>query len=114
MGQSRLTAAITCCILWLLAAASPAVLHAQAGGEIKVGAFAPLSGISADVGAQIRAGAEVAVERMQGQELRVGGKPYRIQVIWYDTEGKGDVGLNVVTRALTVDKINIGLGFLSS
>ena len=29
-------------------------------------------------------------------------------------EGKGDTGLNVVTRALTVDKITAGVGFLSS
>jgi branched-chain amino acid transport system substrate-binding protein len=35
-------------------------------------------------------------------------------VIWYDDEGKGDVGLNVVTRALTVDKIHVGVGVLSS
>ena len=35
-------------------------------------------------------------------------------MIWYDDEGKGDVGLNVVTRALTVDKITAGVGFLSS
>jgi len=28
--------------------------------------------------------------------------------------GQGDVGLNVVTRALTVDKIHVGMGFLSS
>ena len=37
-----------------------------------------------------------------------------IKVIWYDDEGKGDTGLNVVTRALTVDKITAGVGFLSS
>jgi branched-chain amino acid transport system substrate-binding protein len=38
----------------------------------------------------------------------------KVRVIWYDDEGKGDVGLNVVTRALTVDKIHVGMGFLSS
>jgi branched-chain amino acid transport system substrate-binding protein len=46
--------------------------------------------------------------------LQVGGKPTKVRVIWYDDEGKGDVGLNVVTRALTVDKIHVGMGFLSS
>jgi branched-chain amino acid transport system substrate-binding protein len=85
---------------------------AAAQDEIRVGAFAPLSGISADVGAQIRAGIEVAVER--AGEFQVGGKPAKLRVIWYDDEGKGDVGLNVVTRALTVDKIHAGVGFLSS
>jgi branched-chain amino acid transport system substrate-binding protein len=85
---------------------------AVAQDEIRIGAFAPLSGISADVGAQIRAGVEVAVER--AGEFQVGGKPAKLRVIWYDDEGKGDVGLNVVTRALTVDKIHAGVGFLSS
>jgi len=40
-----------------------AAVEAQDAGEIKLGAFMPLSGISADVGAQIKAGAEVAAER---------------------------------------------------
>src|SRR5438046_468344 len=63
--------------------------------------------------------------RLQGKEgiagrggrtgsVPLGGTPARVRVIWYDTEGKGDVGLNVVTRALTVDKIHAGIGFLSS
>jgi branched-chain amino acid transport system substrate-binding protein len=89
-------------------------VSAQDLGEIRLGAFMPLSGISADVGAQIKAGTEIAVERAQEQGLRVGGKPFRVRVILYDTEGKGDVGLNAVTRALTVDKIHAGVGFLSS
>ncbi len=94
--------------------AIPGPAIAQDAGEIRLGAFAPLSGISADVGAQIRAGAEVALERIAQQELRVGGKPHRVRIVWYDTEGKGDVGLNAVTRALTVEKIHVGVGFLSS
>ncbi len=87
---------------------------AQEVGEIRIGGFAPISGISADIGAQMKNGADVAVERANQQGLRVGGKPYRIRLTWYDDEGKGDVGLNVVTRALTVDKIHVGVGFISS
>jgi branched-chain amino acid transport system substrate-binding protein len=96
----------------LLAAlgAPPGPVGAQ--DEIRLGAFAPLSGISADVGAQMRAGAEVALERLA--EVRVGGRPHRVRLLWYDTEGKGDVGLNAVTRALTVDRVHAGMGFLSS
>lgn len=86
--------------------------RAGAQEEIRLGAFLPVSGISADVGAQIKAGIEVAVERTSS--VSIGGKPARVRVIWYDTEGKGDVGLTVVTRALTVDRIHAGLGFLSS
>ncbi len=95
-----------------LAALLAAPLTAGAQDEVKLGAFLPISGISADVGAQMKAGTEVALERMA--TLQVGGKPMKVRVIWYDDEGKGDVGLNVVTRALTVDKIHVGMGFLSS
>jgi len=99
-----------------LVASSPWVREGagQDVGEIKLGAFLPVSGISADVGTQIKAGIEVAVERANQQGVRLGGRPYRVRVIWYDDEGKADVGLNVVTRALTLDKIHIGVGFLSS
>ncbi len=81
--------------------------------EVKLGAFVTLSGISADVGAQMKAGIEVAVERI-APDFTVNGVKTPIKVIWYDDEGKGDTGLNVVTRALTVDKITAGIGFLSS
>ncbi len=91
-----------------LAASSAA--HAQ---EVKLGAFVTLSGISADVGAQMKAGIEVAVERIS-PGFTVNGVVTPIKVIWYDDEGKGDTGLNVVTRAITVDKITAGIGFLSS
>src|SRR3989442_3490966 len=87
---------------------------AQEVGEIRMGAFAPITGISADIGAQMKNGAEVAVERANQQGIRLGGKPYRIRLTWYDDEGKGDVGLNAVTRALTVDRIHIGIGFITS
>jgi len=97
-----------------LATLAVATARAQEPAEIRVGVFAPLSGISADVGAQIKAGAEVALDRVGAQGLTLGGKPHRVRVIWYDDEGKGDVGLNVVTRALTVDRIHVGTGFLSS
>ena len=45
---------------------------ARAQDEIRLGAFAPLSGISADVGAQIKAGTEVALERIA--EISLGGQ----------------------------------------
>ena len=106
--MTRAPALVVALTLFVLAVTGVAV----AQDEIRIGAFAPLSGISADVGAQIRAGIEVAVER--AGEFQVGGKPAKLRVIWYDTEGKGDVGLNAVTRALTVDKIHAGVGFLSS
>src|SRR5260370_2377364 len=81
--------------------------------EVKLGAFVTLSGIRADVGAQMKAGIDVAVERI-APDFTVNGVKTPIKVIWYDDEGKGDTGLNVLTRALTVDKITTRIGFLSS
>ena len=93
----------------MLAFAAPV----RAQDAVKLGAFVTLSGVSADVGGQMKAGIEVAVDRI-AQGYTVGGKPMKIQVIWYDDEGKADTGLNAVTRALTVDKVNVAVGFLSS
>lgn len=84
-----------------------ALIGPAAAQEVKVGAFMPATGITADVGAQIKAGVQVAVDRANASGAKV-------QVLWYDTEGKADVGLNAVTRALSVDKINAAVGFLSS
>jgi branched-chain amino acid transport system substrate-binding protein len=114
--RSMRTAVSRILVAALLSGVATLVAGGPAGAqdEIRIGAFAPISGISADVGAQIKAGTEVAVERAQQQGVTVGGKPHRVRLVWYDTEGKGDVGLNVVTRALTVDRIHAGIGFLSS
>jgi branched-chain amino acid transport system substrate-binding protein len=97
----------------LLAALILPITPAWAQDEVKIGAFVTLSGVSADVGEQMKAGIEVAAERI-AKGYEVGGKPMKVRVIYYDDEGKADTGLNVVTRALTVDRINVGIGFLSS
>src|SRR5919204_5015432 len=103
---------IATAVLGMLAVLTGPIVARAQDNEVRLGAFMPVSGISADVGAQIKAGIEVAAERLP--TIPLSGKPTRVRVIWYDTEGKGDVGLNVVTRALTVDKIHAGVGFLSS
>src|SRR6185312_6322700 len=97
--------------LGILALAATGSANAQ--NEIKIGAFLPVTGVTADVGAQMKAGIEVAVERANAAGVKL-DNPYKLRVIFYDTEGKGDVGLNVVNRALSVDKIDIGVGFISS
>jgi branched-chain amino acid transport system substrate-binding protein len=109
----RKPAMLVLLFFWAILTALVAVpLVAAAQDEVTLGAFLPISGISADVGAQMKAGVEVALERMP--TVRLGGKATKVRVISYDDEGKGDVGLNVVTRALTVDRIHVGMGFLSS
>ena len=106
-------ARVTAGIAMLAVAGLVWVRPAKAADEIKIGAFLPVTGVTADVGAQMKAGIQLAVERANAAGVEL-DKPYTLRVIWYDTEGKGDVGLNAVTRALTVDKINIAVGFISS
>lgn len=109
MWIARLTAGIAILAVAALAPIRPA----RAADEIKIGAFLPVTGVTADVGAQMKAGIELAVDRANAAGVKL-DKPYTLRVIWYDTEGKGDIGLNAVNRALTVDKIDIGVGFISS
>src|SRR5687767_11819865 len=63
MKRPAVTLALSIVVLALLVAVGLHEPAAQDVGEIKLGAFAPISGATADVGAQIKAGAEVAVER---------------------------------------------------
>jgi branched-chain amino acid transport system substrate-binding protein len=101
---------------WRLAGVVAALLGVPpfAGAqEVKIGGFVTLSGISADVGAQMKSGMDVAMERMAA-DFKIDGKPVTVKIIYYDDEGKAEAGLNAVTRALTVDKITAGIGFLSS
>ena len=109
MGNWWASTSSICLSVLALAVTAPA----NAQDEIKIGAFLPVTGVTADVGAQMKAGIEVAVERANAAGVKL-DKPYKLRVIFYDTEGKGDVGLNVVTRALSVDKIDVGVGFISS
>lgn len=97
---------VSMCAIWL---ASPA-----GAVDLRIGAFIPATGAQADVGVQMKGGIDVAIEWLQAHPIVVNGEPVNIKVIYYDDEAKADVGLNAVTRALTVDKIHAAIGFLSS
>ena len=58
MGQLTATLGRITVGVALLAAVAVTAVRAQDPAEIRIGVFAPLSGISADVGAQIKAGAQ--------------------------------------------------------
>ena len=82
---------------------------------VKIGAFAPLTGPYVDVGTDIKNGVELAVKlQNQAGGLRVGKDRYRVDLVWGDTESKVEVGLSVVEKLITVDKIDGAVGFLHS
>jgi branched-chain amino acid transport system substrate-binding protein len=82
---------------------------------VKIGAFCPLTGPYVDVGTDIKNGINFAVKlQNQAGGLRVGKDQHRVDLVWGDTESKVEVGLSVVEKLITVDKIDGAVGFLHS
>jgi branched-chain amino acid transport system substrate-binding protein len=98
-------------VLWL-ATGVYCPLQAQGSEEIiRIGGFAPFTGPVADVGQQIREGIELAAKHMEKEGIIINGKPHKIQLFWGDTESKPEVGLSVVEKLITVNRIHAGVGF---
>jgi len=99
-------------LVGLLLTLSPAL---AAERVIKIGAFCPLTGPYVDVGTDIKNGIDLAVKlQNQAGGLPIGREKYRIDLVWGDTESKVEVGLSVVEKLITVDKIDGAVGFLHS
>ena len=62
----------------VILAALPGAARAQ--DQLTIGAFVTLSGISSDVGGQMKVGMEIAVEQ-GAKDYAVAGKPVKVRVI---------------------------------
>jgi branched-chain amino acid transport system substrate-binding protein len=82
---------------------------------IKMGVFGPFTGPYVDVGSDIKNGIEMAV-RFQNEAggVQVGKEKYRVELVYGDTESKVEAGLSAIDKLITVDKIDIAVGFLHS
>jgi branched-chain amino acid transport system substrate-binding protein len=82
---------------------------------LKMGAFCPLTGPYVDVGTDIKNGIQLAV-KLKNQEggVLVGGEKRRVKLMWGDTESKVEAGLSVIDKVVTVDKVDVAVGFLHS
>lgn len=87
---------------------------AAAQNVIKIGLFSTMTGQASDMGSRIMDGMRMAVDEYNAAGVIVRGQTYKLQPIQYDDEGKVEVALSVVERALTVDKIDIAVGFFYS
>ncbi len=82
---------------------------------VKMGAFCPLTGPYVDTGTEIKNGIDFAVKlQNQAGGIQVGKDKYLVNLVWGDTESKVEVGLSVVEKLITVDKIDVAVGFLHS
>ena len=82
---------------------------------VKMGAFAPLTGPHSDNGTELKRGIELAVKlQNQAGGIPVGKDKVRVELVWGDTESKVEVGLSVVDKLITVDKIDLAVGFFHS
>lgn len=82
---------------------------------VKIGAFAPLTGPYVDIGTQIANGIKLAVKLANEQGgIEIAGEMYPIELVWGDTESKVEVALSVIDKLITVDHIDVAVGFLHS
>lgn len=99
--------------LGLALLAGPAV--AEEPGVIRLGAAVSLTGKYSSNGAFTRKGYDLAVNKINAAGgVTVAGKPYRLEVIYYDDESTPARGAQLVERLIQQDKVQYVLGPYSS
>jgi branched-chain amino acid transport system substrate-binding protein len=96
-----------------LATAGTAI--AQQGDTITLGAAVSLTGKYSTNGKNTKDGYDLAVERVNEMGgVKVGGKAYRLKVIYYDDESTSARGAQLVERLIQQDHVDFVLGPYSS
>jgi ABC-type branched-subunit amino acid transport system substrate-binding protein len=74
--------------------------HAFAADEqvVKIGVSGPLSGANAFAGKDDENGVRLAVEELNAQKIKVGGKPVRFELVSEDDQGDPKAGVNVAQK----------------
>ena len=94
---------------------SQASLAASDCGEITIGSAISLTGKYATNGVHAKNGYEYAITKIkENGGVKVGGKCYNFNVIYYDDESKGDRGATLAERLISQDKVQYMLGPYSS
>jgi branched-chain amino acid transport system substrate-binding protein len=78
---------------------------------IKIGVHGPMTGPAAEVGRYIKNGALIAADEINEKGGVLGKK---IELIFGDTESKPEVGVSVLERFMTKDKVDLIVGGLHS
>lgn len=98
-----------------LAAAAALTLPAAAADTLKIGAAVSLSGNFSREGGLLRDGYELWRERVNaGGGLKVGGKAYNVQVVYYDDESKAQTSAQLTEKLISDDGVAFVFGPYSS
>jgi len=106
--------------LWAMAgvfaAAAGACAPAVAAQEVlKIGAAVSLTGPFSREGQLLRDGYDLWKDKVnEAGGLKVGGKTYRVEVVYYDDESKAQTSARLTERLITEDKVSFLFGPYSS
>ncbi len=104
-GIVLLLVAFMACALLVAAPGS-----AETPGIVKIGVMLPFSGSKAEYSNEVRRGIEIATDIMREKGgLKIGGKPYDVQILWCDTPDVQS-GVAECERLITKEKVNIVSG----
>jgi branched-chain amino acid transport system substrate-binding protein len=112
MKKLTLLTSLVAGIAMFFSQASLAMSHC---GEIVIGSAISLTGKYATNGVHAKNGYEYAITKIkENGGVKVGGKCYNFNVIYYDDESKGDRGATLAERLISQDKVQYMLGPYSS
>ncbi len=98
-----------------LATTAPSSAYAAECEEIVLGSAISLTGKYATNGVHAKNGYEFAIKKIkENGGIKVDGKCYNFNVIYYDDESKGDRGATLAERLISQDKVQYMLGPYSS
>jgi branched-chain amino acid transport system substrate-binding protein len=96
----------------------------EAGAQVRIGQFTPLTGASSVVGLDMQRGVELAIERVNKgyavpqksgtQQIGPGLLGGPVQLIVEDDESRPPAAMDAVRKLVNVDKVNVVLGEYSS
>lgn len=99
----------------VLSGAAAGAARAEEAGVIRLGAAVSLTGKYSSNGAFTRNGYDLAVKRINEEGgVTVGGKPYKLEIVYYDDESTPARGAQLVERLIQQDGVDYLLGPYSS
>ena len=102
---------LTCCLILII---SPLLASAQEA-KIRIGAAVSMTGRLAREGSHIKKGYDTWAEWINGRGgINVGGKPHKVEMIYYDDKADATTSAKLTEKLITEDKVNLILGPYSS
>jgi branched-chain amino acid transport system substrate-binding protein len=87
----------------------------MAADTIRIGAAISMTGKSAREGGLVKKGYDTWVEWINARGgIMVGGKPYKVEMVYYDDKGEATTSAKLTEKLITEDKVNLILGPYSS